>query len=92
MTITTDDNSNQIIIRLAEIGDCERIALLCSQLGYPTSEAAVKKRLLPKNLGLKPRPCRTEKPGLTTSAEVWDYTYSGKAHIKKAKSASAVNF
>lgn len=46
MTITTDNNSNQIIIRFAEIGDSGRIALLCSQLGYPTSEAAVKKRLL----------------------------------------------
>lgn len=44
MAIAPED-SNQMIIRLANVEDAEQIATLCQQLGYPTSQAIVEQRL-----------------------------------------------
>lgn len=44
MAIASED-SNQTIIRLANVDDAEQIATLCQQLGYPTSQAIVEQRL-----------------------------------------------
>ena len=38
------DNSNQATIRLASAEDIGRIAVLCQQLGYPTSQERVQRR------------------------------------------------
>ena len=37
--------TEQIAIRLASAGDVERIAALCQQLGYPSSQEQVQHRL-----------------------------------------------
>jgi len=39
------DGSNQATIRLASPGDAKRIAVLCHQLGYPTTQEEVQRRL-----------------------------------------------
>lgn len=44
MTIKLND-SNQATIRLASPGDAKRIAALCHQLGYPTTQEEVQRRL-----------------------------------------------
>lgn len=55
--MVTNNNSNQTIIRLAQIGDSKQIAELCEQLGYPTSQASIEQRLSWKILGeAKPHP------------------------------------
>ncbi|MCA1993641.1 MAG: GNAT family N-acetyltransferase [Coleofasciculus sp. S288] len=38
------EKNPQVLIRLAESGDAKSIALLCQQLGYPTSEQNVQER------------------------------------------------
>lgn len=42
---THSDSGARVTIRLAEIGDALRIALLCDQLGYPSSSEEVQRRL-----------------------------------------------
>jgi GNAT superfamily N-acetyltransferase len=44
MTAGTDDNE-QVAVRLAGVGDADRIAALCQQLGYPASQEEVQRRL-----------------------------------------------
>jgi GNAT superfamily N-acetyltransferase len=44
LTIELNDD-NQVAIRLANVRDSERIAILCQQLGYPASQEEVRRRL-----------------------------------------------
>jgi GNAT superfamily N-acetyltransferase len=44
MTAGTGD-SEQVAVRLASVGDADRIAALCQQLGYPASQEEVQRRL-----------------------------------------------
>jgi N-acetylglutamate synthase-like GNAT family acetyltransferase len=39
------DNNDRLIIRLATAEDAKRITVLCEQLGYPTSQEEVQRRL-----------------------------------------------
>lgn len=43
--ITEPNDSNQVTVRSACVGDAERIAELCQQLGYPASREEVQRRL-----------------------------------------------